>query len=366
MAFFFRFDSLAESRIAYYPVDENGQQAPHWQSELVIKDHLGNNRLFLCDKNGNGKIDLKGEVDTDPDYTEIIQESHYYAFGLAMEGPWNATQWEPSNAYRYNGKELNSDLGLDWYDYGARMYDAGIARWGAVDPLAEDSLQIDKSPYAYAWNNPVNLNDPDGRCPQCVAGFLIGFALDIASQMIFEGKSLEKVNLKSAFASGVAGAISGGVSTVAKLSKVGTVAVDAVIDAGESVAKQEIEKGSVDLGEVALDVTAGIVGSNVKVVDDAAIKVKERQLDRVERIAANDPKSTGRAENVRDARNSLESAHSLNAASSAATSTALSGGAKKIKNALPASSNKRSIPRAKFQMVEQDNTRVVVPIVSFQ
>ncbi len=39
MAFFFRFDSLAEGRIAYYPVDENGQQAPHWQSELVIKDH---------------------------------------------------------------------------------------------------------------------------------------------------------------------------------------------------------------------------------------------------------------------------------------------------------------------------------------
>ncbi len=49
----------AECRMAYYPVDENGQPAPHWQSELVIKDHLENNRLFLCDKNGNGRVELK-------------------------------------------------------------------------------------------------------------------------------------------------------------------------------------------------------------------------------------------------------------------------------------------------------------------
>ncbi len=77
-----------------------------------------------------------------------------------MEGPWNATQWEPSNAYRYNGKELNSDLGLDWYDYGARMYDAGIARWGTVDPLAEKYLNW--SAYNYVMGNPVRLVDPDG------------------------------------------------------------------------------------------------------------------------------------------------------------------------------------------------------------
>jgi len=27
--------------------------------------------------------------------------------------------------------------------------------------------QIDKSPYAYSWNNPTNLTDPDGNCPWC-------------------------------------------------------------------------------------------------------------------------------------------------------------------------------------------------------
>jgi len=51
--------------------------------------------------------------------------------------------------------------------FGARYYMAALGRWGNVDPLAEHPAQIDKSPYAYAWNNPVNLTDPDGQCPDC-------------------------------------------------------------------------------------------------------------------------------------------------------------------------------------------------------
>lgn len=44
-----------------------------------------------------------------------------------------------------------------------------------MDPLADHPAQIDKSPYAYAWNNPVLLTDPDGRCPKCwVSAFRLG------------------------------------------------------------------------------------------------------------------------------------------------------------------------------------------------
>ncbi len=65
------------------------------------------------------------------------------------------------NGYKYNGKELNEDWGLGWYDYGARWYMPDLGRWGAVDPLAEKYPAI--SIHAYVANNPINTIDPDGR-----------------------------------------------------------------------------------------------------------------------------------------------------------------------------------------------------------
>lgn len=60
----------------------------------------------------------------------------------------------------YNDKELNEEFGLDWLDYGARWYDPSIARWNAVDPLAE--VIPNWTPFAYTFNNPILYNDPTG------------------------------------------------------------------------------------------------------------------------------------------------------------------------------------------------------------
>ena len=89
----------------------------------------------------------------------IQGEDHYYPFGMTFDGMSVSVGTE--NKYRYNGKELQDDMGLDWYDYGARFYDPAIGRWHVVDPLASKYPCI--SGYAAMNNNPIFFVDPDGR-----------------------------------------------------------------------------------------------------------------------------------------------------------------------------------------------------------
>ncbi|MBL7790954.1 MAG: hypothetical protein JNK77_01425 [Saprospiraceae bacterium] len=66
----------------------------------------------------------------------------------------------PKNQYQYNGKELNEDFGLHWYDFGARWQDPAAGRWWVVDALAEDAPAW--TPFRYGFNNPVLYTDPLG------------------------------------------------------------------------------------------------------------------------------------------------------------------------------------------------------------
>jgi RHS repeat-associated protein len=125
--------------------------------EYTIKDHLGNARVTYSDANSDGTIAV----------ADIKQINHYYPFGMNMEGNWNGLSG--SNKYQYNLKELNSDFGLNWNDYGGRFYDASIGRWNSVDPLSENYSLL--SPYNYVTNNPVNAIDPDGRVVIFVNGY---------------------------------------------------------------------------------------------------------------------------------------------------------------------------------------------------
>jgi RHS repeat-associated protein len=120
-----------------------------WQNEFHLRDHLGNTRVVLLETEGN-------------EY-KTLQQNHYYPFGMLIPSlsTTNTLGALKDNRYLYNGKEFQDDFGLDWYDYGARFYDAQIGRWHSVDPWAEKYYSL--SPYNYVANNPIYFIDPDGR-----------------------------------------------------------------------------------------------------------------------------------------------------------------------------------------------------------
>ena len=101
-----------------------------------LKDHQGNNRV-LVNKNGG-----------------VEEINHYYPFGGVFASEENV------QPYKYNGKELDTKKGLNWYDYGARRYDAALGRFTTTDRFAEKYYSM--SSYQYGGNNPVGNIDVNG------------------------------------------------------------------------------------------------------------------------------------------------------------------------------------------------------------
>jgi RHS repeat-associated protein len=110
-----------------------------------LKDHQGNNRVVV---NSSGTVS---------------ETNHYYPFGGVFASTGNV------QPYKYNGKELDTKKGLNWYDYGARQYDAALGRWFAVDPLAEKYYNV--SPYTFTGNYGFNVREVNGGLFIFVNGF---------------------------------------------------------------------------------------------------------------------------------------------------------------------------------------------------
>ena len=134
---------------SYFAVTPEPYRPPH--SVVVCVRHVPSFHYYVPDYQGNVRLVVDGNG-------TIEQRNDYYAYG----GPWgdNAIN-QGFQPFKYNGKELDRMHGLDWYDYGARMYDPAMGLFTQVDPLAEQYPHL--NPYQYCAGNPVKYVDPDGE-----------------------------------------------------------------------------------------------------------------------------------------------------------------------------------------------------------
>jgi len=94
----------------------------------------------------------------------LLEETHYYPFGLTMAGISAKGAGNLENKYKYNGNEIQNGefsdgSGLNAMDFNARAYEHQLGRFWQLDPI----VKVNESPYSWNTNNPILFADPDGR-----------------------------------------------------------------------------------------------------------------------------------------------------------------------------------------------------------
>lgn len=92
----------------------------------------------------------------------LLEEKHYYPYGLPIVGLGSTASGMLKNRERYQGNEYREELGLNWMDFHNRQYDPQLGRFLSIDPLADAGGQQVLSPYHAMACNPVSMVDPLG------------------------------------------------------------------------------------------------------------------------------------------------------------------------------------------------------------
>jgi len=98
----------------------------------------------------------------------IEEETHYYPYGLTMNGISDKAWGKTDNNFHFQGNEMQNHewydgTGLEEYDFNARYYDQQLGIWHNQDPITNQA-----SPYSAMANNPAMYNDANGKCPICI------------------------------------------------------------------------------------------------------------------------------------------------------------------------------------------------------
>jgi RHS repeat-associated protein len=198
-----------------FEYEDDGDVVTGVREEYHHLDHLGNTRLAFSDLDGDRVIELADNLGMSTVNTEIMQENHYYPFGMNMAGYWYSTV-NPVNDYQYNGIEFEESLNLNFAYY--RTLDPTIGRWMQIDPKAEFLYSI--TPYNSMMNNPMFFNDPNGDIAPVVVAGIVGGIIGAAGNIYDQYRQGNLQSTGDWIKAGVVGAGAGAVGAV-----VGTAAI---------------------------------------------------------------------------------------------------------------------------------------------
>lgn len=237
-------------------------------SNGTLKDYASDGALhgISVPKNGYAYVYCSNESPVDVFFDNfqvahsrgpLLEENHYYPFGLTMAGISSKAAGKLENKYKYNkGSELqhqefSDGSGLEWYDTHFRNLDVQLGRWNQIDPKCEvainpsveedDNIEDESkvggiehmSPYVSMGNNPIRHNDPDGDIfgIDNLIGAAVGALIDYGTQVVTnfaDGKSFKEsftqVDGSSIVKSAVIGLVTSGVANLAGkvMAKAGT------------------------------------------------------------------------------------------------------------------------------------------------
>jgi len=323
-----------------------------YEYQYSLKDHLGNTRITF---NQNG---------------QIIQKDAYYPFGMQMNGLCYETGEDYKNKYLYNGKELQDEFGLDWYDYCARFYDAELGRFHIVDPRAESYYSW--SPYNYVGGNPLIRVDEYGEFWNYVGGAIIGAIVEAGTQVAVSmaqgqrfSEALGNVDIVDVGLAAVEGAATSGGSAFKTLARKGaTIAIseglkattDLSVNEGPSTTGGVVGENK-SLTETATDFAIGMTGTKASqsIVEGSTKMTSNALKSGTHSTLTNSEKATARA--VNNVVNSTGFDQGVNAATNIAENVTNNAATSVLSGSTSTSTISTTYTMAR------DNTNIVRPII---